>query len=69
MAHQILINIDDINFLGRNLQRKTQCLLLLLITDVDNKCPLHTSAVISVRSNVCVRPEDGYNMSRNLSPM
>jgi hypothetical protein len=30
---------------------------------------LHPITVISVRSNVCVRPEDGYNMSRNLSPM
>jgi hypothetical protein len=27
------------------------------------------SAAISVRSNVCVRPEDGYSVSRNMSPM
>jgi hypothetical protein len=40
-----------------------------LITDIDNKCLLHPSAVISVRSNVCIRPEDGYNMSWNMLPM
>jgi hypothetical protein len=27
-------------------------------------CLLHPSAVISVRSNVCLRPENGYNMSK-----
>jgi hypothetical protein len=37
----------------------------VLITDLDTMCPLHPSVV--VRSNVCVRPEDGYNMSRNMS--
>jgi hypothetical protein len=47
----------------------TTTLIEILITDVDNKCLLHPSAVISIRSNVCVRPEDGYNMSRNMSPM
>jgi hypothetical protein len=47
----------------------TTTLIEILITDVDNKRLLHTSAVTSARSNVCVRPEDGYNMSRNMSPM
>jgi hypothetical protein len=47
----------------------TTTLIKILITDVDSKCLLHPSAVISVRSNVCVRPEDGHNMSRNMSPM
>jgi hypothetical protein len=47
----------------------TTTLIDILITDVDNKCLLHPSAVISVHSYVCVRPEDDYNMSRNMSPM
>jgi hypothetical protein len=47
----------------------TTILIKILITDVENKCLLHQSAVISVRSNVFVRSEDGYNMSRNMSPM
>jgi hypothetical protein len=44
-------------------------LIKILITDIENKCLLDPSAVINVRSNVCARPEDGYNMSRNMSPM
>jgi hypothetical protein len=47
----------------------TKLLIKILKTDVDSKCLLHPSAVISVRSNVCVRPEDGYSVSRNMSPM
>jgi hypothetical protein len=47
----------------------TTALIEILIKDVDNKCLIHPSAAISVRSNVCVRPEDGYNMSRNTSSM
>jgi hypothetical protein len=36
-----------------------KCRRHLLSTDVDNKCLLHPNAVISVRSKVCIRPEDG----------
>jgi hypothetical protein len=52
-----------------NLRLLTTNLINILITDVGNKCLLHPSAVISVRPTVCVRPEHGYNVSRNMSPM
>jgi hypothetical protein len=45
------------------IRRTARDYLIEIITDVDIKCLLHPSAVISVRSNVCVRPEDGYKMS------
>jgi hypothetical protein len=60
---EVVVKILVITKLGITMKPK------ILITDVDNKCLLHPSAIISVRSNVCVRPEDGYNMSRNMSPM
>jgi hypothetical protein len=34
-----------------------QLIIKILITYVNVKCLLHTSAVTSVRANVCVRPE------------
>jgi hypothetical protein len=40
-----------------------QLLTKILITYIDNKCLLHPSAVISVRSNGCIRPEDSYSVS------